>query len=31
MGSVLLACGTKGKRYALPHGKIMIHQPLISG
>lgn len=30
MGSVLLACGTKGKRYALPHGKIMIHQPLIS-
>ncbi len=31
MGSVLLTCGTKGKRYALPHGKIMIHQPLISG
>lgn len=31
MGSVLLACGTKGKRYALPHGKIMIHQPLVSG
>ncbi len=30
MGSVLLACGTKGKRFALPHGKIMIHQPLIS-
>jgi len=30
MWSVLLACGTKGKRYALPHGKIMIHQPLIS-
>jgi ATP-dependent Clp protease protease subunit len=31
MWSVLLASGTKGKRYALPHGKIMIHQPLISG
>lgn len=31
MWSVLLACWTKGKRYALPHGKIMIHQPLISG
>ncbi len=31
MGSVLLTCGTKWKRYALPHWKIMIHQPLISG
>jgi len=31
MGSVFLAGGTKGKRYALPHSKIMIHQPLISG
>lgn len=28
MGSVLLAAGTKGKRYALPHARIMIHQPL---
>lgn len=28
MWSVLLAWGTKWKRYALPHGKIMIHQPL---
>lgn len=28
MGSVILAGGTKGKRYALPHSKIMIHQPL---
>ena len=28
MGSVILAWGTKGKRYALPHSKIMIHQPL---
>lgn len=31
MGSVFLAGGTKGKRYALPHSKIMIHQPLITG
>ncbi len=31
MGSLILAGGAKGKRYALPHGKIMIHQPLISG
>ncbi len=28
MGSVLLAAGTKGKRYALPNARIMIHQPL---
>lgn len=28
MGSVILAWGTKGKRFALPHSKIMIHQPL---
>ncbi len=28
MGAVLLAGGTKGKRYALPHARIMIHQPL---
>jgi ATP-dependent Clp protease protease subunit len=28
MGALLLAAGTKGKRYALPHGRIMIHQPL---
>lgn len=27
MGSILLCSGTKGKRYALPHSKIMIHQP----
>src|SRR5436190_1956180 len=26
-GAVLLAGGTKGKRYALPHSKVMIHQP----
>jgi ATP-dependent Clp protease protease subunit len=27
MGSVLLAAGSKGKRHALPHSRIMIHQP----
>lgn len=27
MGAVLLAAGTSGKRYALPHSRIMIHQP----
>ena len=26
-GAIILAAGTKGKRYALPHAKIMIHQP----
>lgn len=31
MGSLLLMAGTKGKRYVLPHSKVMIHQPLISG
>ncbi len=30
-GAVLLAAGEKGKRFALPHSRIMIHQPLISG
>ena len=28
MGAVLLAGGTKGKRYILPHARVMIHQPL---
>jgi ATP-dependent Clp protease, protease subunit len=28
MGSFLLAAGTRGKRYALPHARVMIHQPL---
>lgn len=28
MGSIILAGGEKGKRYALPHAEIMIHQPL---
>jgi ATP-dependent Clp protease protease subunit len=27
MGSLLLAAGAKGKRYALPHARIMVHQP----
>jgi len=27
MGALLLAAGTKGKRFALPHARIMIHQP----
>jgi len=27
MGSLLLAAGTKGKRYALPNARVMIHQP----
>ena len=31
MGSVLLACGEKGKRYATPNSEILIHQPLIGG
>jgi ATP-dependent Clp protease protease subunit len=28
MGALLLAAGQKGKRYALPHARILIHQPL---
>jgi len=28
MGALLLSAGTSGKRYALPHARIMIHQPL---
>jgi ATP-dependent Clp protease protease subunit len=28
MGQVLLACGAPGKRFALPHARIMMHQPL---
>ncbi len=31
MGSLLLSSGTKGKRFALPHSEIMIHQPLLGG
>jgi ATP-dependent Clp protease protease subunit len=28
MGAVLLAAGAKGKRYCLPHSRVMVHQPL---
>ena len=31
MGAFLLSAGAKGKRFALPHSRVMIHQPLISG
>ncbi|WP_148716306.1 ATP-dependent Clp endopeptidase proteolytic subunit ClpP [Chitinolyticbacter meiyuanensis] len=31
MGAFLLSGGAKGKRFALPHSRIMIHQPLIGG
>ena len=31
MGAFLLSAGTRGKRFALPNSRIMIHQPLISG
>ncbi len=31
MGSLLLTAGAPGKRYVLPHARVMIHQPLISG
>jgi ATP-dependent Clp protease protease subunit len=28
MAAILLACGTKGKRFALPHSRVMLHQPI---
>ncbi len=31
MGAVLLAAGAPGKRYALPHAKALIHQPMATG
>lgn len=31
MGSVLSLCASPGRRYATPHSRIMIHQPLLSG
>lgn len=31
MAAVLLACGAKGKRFSLPHARILIHQPSMSG
>ena len=30
-GAVILAAGSKGKRYALPQSRVMIHQPLVGG
>ena len=31
MGTVLLSAGAKGKRYALPHARVLIHQPYTEG
>ena len=31
MGAVLLAGGAKSKRFALPHSRVLLHQPLLSG
>lgn len=31
MGSIIATCGTKGKRYTLPHSKNLVHQPLLAG
>ncbi|HCT23634.1 MAG TPA: ATP-dependent Clp protease proteolytic subunit, partial [Chitinophagaceae bacterium] len=31
MGSILLSCGTKGRRFIFPHGEVMIHQPSLGG
>lgn len=31
MGAIILAGGQKGRRYILPHSKVMIHEPLIAG
>ena len=31
MGAVLLAGGAKGKRFALPHSRVLLHQPLLYG
>ena len=31
MGSLLLAGGAKGKRFALPHSRVLLHQPLMAG
>ncbi|MDD5657509.1 MAG: ATP-dependent Clp protease proteolytic subunit [Elusimicrobia bacterium] len=30
-GAVILAAGTKGKRFALPQARVMIHQPMVGG
>ena len=31
MGSILLSCGTKGRRFIFPSGEVMIHQPSLGG
>jgi len=31
MGAILLAGGAKGKRFALPHSRVLLHQPLMAG
>jgi ATP-dependent Clp protease protease subunit len=31
MAAILLAAGTKGKRFSLPHSRIVIHQPSVEG
>jgi len=31
MGAILLAGGASGKRFALPHSRVLLHQPLLSG
>lgn len=31
MAAVILAAGTKGRRYILPHSRVMIHEPLLAG
>ena len=31
MGSILLSCGKKGRRFIFPHGEVMIHQPSLGG
>ena len=31
MGSLIATCGAKGKRFALPHAKNLLHQPLLGG
>lgn len=31
MGAMILAGGQKGRRFILPHSKVMIHEPLIAG
>ena len=31
MGSILISCGEKGKRFIYPHGEVMIHQPSLGG